>query len=185
MWHFLEVYSVKTVSAPVVFERDVKLAFSPEPRHTSARWQLLSPGSLHRSTTSRHTVSGVMGTSVKCWSLLLRYTVRNIWKTPEDSNSLRGMHRIEVMISMKRTDMKVKIKGIGEWQFCHQSLTLRLSFTTDSDQRTINSSERGREGAKPLQCVMLQVTWQMEHGSEVLQKEVPTRRLSLLIHLYK
>lgn len=52
----------------------------PEPHHTSAKWQSLSPGSLHRSTTSRHTVSGVTGTSVKCCSLLLRYTVRNIWK---------------------------------------------------------------------------------------------------------
>lgn len=51
------------------------------------------------------------------------------------------MHRIGV-ISMKRTDMKVKIKVIGEWKFCHQSLTLRLSFTTDSDQTTMNSTER-------------------------------------------
>lgn len=55
----------------------------PEPHHTSAKWQSLSPGSLHRSTTSLHTVSGVTGTSVKCCSLLLRYTVRNIWKQRE------------------------------------------------------------------------------------------------------
>lgn len=52
----------------------------PDPRHISDRWQSISPGSLHNSTTSRHSVSGVTGTSVKCWSLLLRYTVRNIWR---------------------------------------------------------------------------------------------------------
>lgn len=54
---------------------------SPDPRHISDRWQSVSPGSLHKSTTSRHSVSGVTGTSVKCWSLLLRYTVRNIWNS--------------------------------------------------------------------------------------------------------
>lgn len=56
---------------------------APEPHHTSARWQSLSPGSLHKSTTSLQMVSGVTGTSVKCCSLLLRYTVRNIWKQKE------------------------------------------------------------------------------------------------------
>lgn len=55
----------------------------PDPRHISDRWQSVSPGSLHNSTTSRHSVSGVMGTSVKCWSLLLRYTVRNIYGEQE------------------------------------------------------------------------------------------------------
>ncbi|TNN82678.1 hypothetical protein EYF80_007196 [Liparis tanakae] len=40
----------------------------PLPLQTSARWQPLSPGSLQNSTTSRHVVSGVMGTSVKACS---------------------------------------------------------------------------------------------------------------------
>lgn len=45
------------------------------PLQTSARWQPLSPGSLQNSTTSRHVVSGVMGTSVAACSPSLRYTV--------------------------------------------------------------------------------------------------------------
>lgn len=52
---------------------------SPEPLNISARQQSDSPGSLQSSTTSLHSVSGVMGTSLKCWLLLLRYTVRNIY----------------------------------------------------------------------------------------------------------
>lgn len=57
----------------------------PEPQRTSARWHSLSPGSLHRSTTSRHVVSGVTGTSVKCCSLSLRNTVRNICQERDSS----------------------------------------------------------------------------------------------------
>lgn len=53
----------------------------PLPRQTSARWQPLSPGSLQNSTTSRHVVSGVMGTSVAACSPSLRYTVNIIWKS--------------------------------------------------------------------------------------------------------
>lgn len=48
------------------------------PLHTSAKWQLPSPGSLQNSTTSRHVVSGVIGTSVKICSLLLKNTVNII-----------------------------------------------------------------------------------------------------------
>lgn len=51
----------------------------PLPRQTSAKWQPLSPGSLQNSTTSRHVVSGVMGTSVTACSPSLRYTVNIIW----------------------------------------------------------------------------------------------------------
>lgn len=52
----------------------------PLPRQTSAKWQPLSPGSLQNSTTSRHVVSGVMGTSVTACSPSLRYTVNIIWE---------------------------------------------------------------------------------------------------------
>lgn len=61
----------------------------PLPRHTSARWQPLSPGSLQNSTTSRHVVSGVMGTSVTACSPSLRYTVNIIWEITIQSWGLR------------------------------------------------------------------------------------------------
>lgn len=61
-----------------------KISGLPLPRHISARWQPLSPGSLQNSTTSRHDVSGVMGTSVSACSPSLRYTVRIIWKRERD-----------------------------------------------------------------------------------------------------
>lgn len=67
----------------------------PDPLHISAKWQSTSPGSLQSSTTSRHTVSGVMGTSVKCWSLLLRYTVKNIC---QESNQV--FKRLQNLISV-------------------------------------------------------------------------------------
>ncbi len=54
---------------------------SPFPCQTSARWQPLSPGSLQNSTTSRHVVSGVMGTSVSACSPSLKYTIKIIWET--------------------------------------------------------------------------------------------------------
>ncbi len=57
----------------------------PLPLQTSARWQPLSPGSLQNSTTSRHVVSGVMGTSVTACSPSLRYTVKIIWKRNKNS----------------------------------------------------------------------------------------------------
>lgn len=67
--------------------------YLPDPRHISDKWQSISPGSLHNSTTSRHSVSGVTGTSVKCWSLLLRYTVRNIWGQQEGTD--KEKHKME------------------------------------------------------------------------------------------
>ena len=79
---------------PMMMKDGTTEAGIPEPHHTSARWQSLSPGSLQRSTTSLQTVSGVTGTSVKCCSLLLRYTVRNIWKQKEKRNSYQYcLHR--------------------------------------------------------------------------------------------
>lgn len=62
----------------------------PLPRQTSARWQPLSPGSLQNSTTSRHVVSGVMGTSVTACSPSLRYTVNIIWERRIESGGLKG-----------------------------------------------------------------------------------------------
>lgn len=60
----------------------------PLPRHTSAKWQPDSPGSLQNSTTSRQVVSGVMGTSVRTCSLSLRYTVRIIWEGDRESDQV-------------------------------------------------------------------------------------------------
>lgn len=65
----------------------------PAPHHTSARWHSLSPGSLHSSTTSLQVVSGVTGTSVKCCSLLLRYTVRNICKRQRQQHMVTLQHK--------------------------------------------------------------------------------------------
>lgn len=81
MYH--HVYDPGTTQRGLRGARGARLV--PEPQRTSARWHSLSPGSLHRSTTSRHVVSGVTGTSVKCCSLSLRNTVRNICQERDSS----------------------------------------------------------------------------------------------------
>lgn len=85
--------------------------YLPDPRHISDKWQSISPGSLHNSTTSRHSVSGVTGTSVKCWSLLLRYTVRNIWGQQEGTD--KEKHKMEVPGSL--CESKTNIMSHSNW----------------------------------------------------------------------
>lgn len=77
-------------------------AHLPFPRHTSAKWQLPSPGSLQNSTTSRHVVSGVIGTSVRICSLLLRNTVNIICKRKDEVRATtQSHHRKEIDLSIE------------------------------------------------------------------------------------
>lgn len=90
----------------------------PEPHHTSARWHSLSPGSLHRSTTSLHIVSGVTGTSVKCCSLSLRYTVRNICQQRErerDSSCQCPHHRFHFLVTWDSFPRAPVESGVAVW----------------------------------------------------------------------
>lgn len=90
----------------------------PEPHHTSARWHSLSPGSLHRSTTSLHIVSGVTGTSVKCCSLSLRYTVRNICQQTErerDSSCQCPHHRFHFLVTWDSFPRAPVESGAAVW----------------------------------------------------------------------